>query len=314
MKTIRWIARRLREENMRYLFQISLSVLLLATIAGAQTLEQSQGQKPEQSWENLRTLRIFQNIRVLDQEWRSYEGRFLSVSEEAISFDAGQGERTIRRADVLGVRAARPQTWGQSGPGVWADMVTVYRAETPGNLPSERVGSISNEPACCGCSSETTIWDDAWERQCGRRTTHTRRDREARKQRDSRRSRKAETVRAAAPVSVPPAAEGAIGPTELGTPAEPPQPETPVSESATPDSAAPPAAEAPTDPPAAEGPTGPVEAETPTEPPQPETPVSESATPDSAAPPAAEAPTDPAPTETGTSQSEGSDQPTAEGR
>ena len=233
---------------MSSLIRMTLSVVLLALVAVAPADAQSRRGNPENSWENLRTLRIFQNIRVLDQEWRSYEGRFLSVSEEAISFDAGQRELTIRRADVFGVRAARPQTWGQSGPGVWVDMVTVYRAETPVDLPSAWVGSVSREPACCGCSSETTTWEDAWERKCGRRTTPTRTARRAQKQRDSRRSRKAGIVLAPAPVSDPAAAEGPTVPVEVGTPAEPPQPETPASESAAPDSTEPPAAEPPTDP------------------------------------------------------------------
>ena len=88
---------------MRYLFQISLSVLLLATIARAQTLEQSQGQKPEQSWENLRTLRVGEKIQVVDQKLKSQNGTFVAFSDDVITFQADKDEVAIQRADVLRV-------------------------------------------------------------------------------------------------------------------------------------------------------------------------------------------------------------------
>ena len=202
----------------------------------------AQDQRPEPSWENLRTLRIFQKVRVLDQRRKSYDGKFLSVSDEAIFFDAGRGEVAIRRADVLEVKAERPRTWGQSGSGVWADTVTVYRADPWVDLGSLRVGSIYGEPAC-GCSSETTTFGGPWERECDRETTHQ--ARRERKRRDSQRSRKAGIVIAAAPVSDTAAAEAPTEPVETENPTEQPEPE--LSESATQDSSEPPAPEEPTD-------------------------------------------------------------------
>lgn len=82
---------------MRRLFLITLSILLLATIAGAQA--------PEQSWDNLKTLRIGEKIQVVDQKLKSQNGTFVSVSEEAISFQVGSDLLTLSRAEVLRVSA-----------------------------------------------------------------------------------------------------------------------------------------------------------------------------------------------------------------
>ena len=88
---------------MRYLFQISLSVLLLATIARAQTPEPSQRQKAEESWDNLRTLRQGEKIQVVDQKLKSLQGTLLSFSDEAITFQAGKDVVAVQRADVFRV-------------------------------------------------------------------------------------------------------------------------------------------------------------------------------------------------------------------
>ncbi|OFV95062.1 MAG: hypothetical protein A3H28_17075 [Acidobacteria bacterium RIFCSPLOWO2_02_FULL_61_28] len=226
--------------------------IVRAELRERQATDSAQDQRPEPSWDNLRTLRIFQKVRVLDQRRKSYDGKFLSVSDEAIFLDAGRGEVAIRRADVLEVKAERPRTWGQSGSGIWADTVTVYRADPWVDLGSSRGGSISREPAC-GCSSETTTFGSPWERECDRETT--RQARRERKRRDSHRSRKTEIVITAAPVSEAAAAEVPSEPVETENPTEQPQPETELSESATPDSAEPPAAEEPSD-------AAPVETET----------------------------------------------------
>ena len=209
--------------------------------------EPLQALSPERSWDNLRTLRIFQKVRVLDQSMESRDGKFLSVSDQAISFDAGRGEVTIRRADVLEVKAVRSQAGGQSGSGVWADLVTVYRAELWGNPGSWRGGSVSGEPACC-CSSETPRLGDCAEREYGRGTTKIKAARRERKPKRSGGSRKAEVVLTPAPVPDSEATEVPTQSEETENPAEQPQPETEVSESSTPDSAEPPAAETPADP------------------------------------------------------------------
>lgn len=213
----------------------------------------------EQSWDNLRTLRIFQKVRVLDQELNSHDGKFLSVSDEAISLDAGQGEVTIERADVLVVKAERPQNGGQSGFGNRAETITVYSAGPWENLSSSRVEQgtrvedqrdqsfcgatsrgISGEPACC-YSSETTTWGDFAGCQYDRETTEIKTVRRERKRRDSRRSRIAASVLTTAPIPAPAAAEVPTELVEAENPAE--QPEAEVGESSTPDFAEPPSAE-----------------------------------------------------------------------
>ena len=224
--------------------------IVRAELRERQATDPAQDLRPELSWDNLRTLRIFQKVRVLDQRRKSYDGKFLSVSDAAIFLDAGRGEVAIRRGDVLEVTAERPRTWGQSGSGIWADTVTVYRADPWVDLGSSRVGSIYREPAC-GCSSETTTFGSPWERECDRETT--RQARRERKRQDSRRSRKAGIVIAAAPVSDTAAAEVPSEPVETENPTEQPEPE--LSESATQDSAEPPASEEPPD-------TAPTETET----------------------------------------------------
>jgi len=79
-------------------------------------------------WDNLRTLRILQEIRVVDQERRVYNGRFYSVSYEAISFDGGESEVTIERADVLEVSIERlPQ---KENFAVWVGLERMTEWET----------------------------------------------------------------------------------------------------------------------------------------------------------------------------------------
>ena len=88
---------------MRYLFPISWTVLLLATIARAQTPGTSQQQKPEESWGNLRSLGVGEKVHVVDQKLKSLDGTFRSFSDEAVTFQVGQDEVTVQRPEVLRV-------------------------------------------------------------------------------------------------------------------------------------------------------------------------------------------------------------------
>ena len=110
------------------------------------TAEPSPAGSSDRSWDNLRTLRILQAIRVLDQDQRAHEGKFLSVSEEAISLDAGQGEVTLARADVLQVTTETAPSAPQSGLRVpeaaAAKAVMVYSADPWNSLRSLRVGQL----------------------------------------------------------------------------------------------------------------------------------------------------------------------------
>ena len=85
---------------MRSLFFITLSVLLLANVARAQA--------PEQSWNNLRILRVGDKIQVMDQKLKSQKGTFLSVSEEALTFQKGKDTVTLQRPDVFRITSLKP--------------------------------------------------------------------------------------------------------------------------------------------------------------------------------------------------------------
>ena len=72
---------------------VSILLFLLIVIAHAHA----------QTWENLKTLKAGERIQVVSQTLKSHDGRFLSYSEEAISFLVGQQEIAVPRADVLRV-------------------------------------------------------------------------------------------------------------------------------------------------------------------------------------------------------------------
>ena len=74
---------------------LSLGVLMLSITAGAQA--------QEESWDNLRSLRAGEKIQVVDQKLKSQNGTFVSVSDEAITFQAGKDAVTVQRADVFRV-------------------------------------------------------------------------------------------------------------------------------------------------------------------------------------------------------------------
>ena len=84
---------------MRRLTLITLSVLMLATIAGAQA--------PEQSWDNLKTLREGEKIQVVDQKLKSLKGTFVSFSDEAVTLQVGKDTVAVQRADVFRVSSQK---------------------------------------------------------------------------------------------------------------------------------------------------------------------------------------------------------------
>ncbi|OFV94605.1 MAG: hypothetical protein A3F68_11110 [Acidobacteria bacterium RIFCSPLOWO2_12_FULL_54_10] len=92
---------------MRRLLLSTLSVLMLASFAGAQT--------PEQSWDNLKTLREGEKIQVVDQKLKSQNGTFVSVSDEDITIQSDQDAVTIQRGDVFRVSSKeRGRSRGQN--------------------------------------------------------------------------------------------------------------------------------------------------------------------------------------------------------
>jgi len=61
------------------------------------------GTKSTESWENLKQLRAGDKIEVIDQNLRSFRGRLVSVSDEAIALQSKKDTVTVERANVFRV-------------------------------------------------------------------------------------------------------------------------------------------------------------------------------------------------------------------
>lgn len=79
----------------RRLAQFALAALVSAGVLAAQ--------RPEESWDNLNTLKAGQKIRVVRTNLKSAEGVFSDVSSEAITLRAESGQVTVARAEVFRV-------------------------------------------------------------------------------------------------------------------------------------------------------------------------------------------------------------------
>ena len=89
---------------MRYPFKVVSFIVLLTTMASAQT--------SEQSWDNLRALRAGERIQVVDQRLRSQDGFFLDFSRETVTFQVDSDPVTVSRRDVLRVSdPGRSKRW-----------------------------------------------------------------------------------------------------------------------------------------------------------------------------------------------------------
>jgi hypothetical protein len=75
---------------------LSISLLLLLPAL-------SLAQSGTDSWGNLKQLQPGQKIEVVDSSMKSFKGKFLSVTDEAISLRAGKGEQSVERAKVVRV-------------------------------------------------------------------------------------------------------------------------------------------------------------------------------------------------------------------
>jgi len=73
-----------------------VSLALLATGLGF-------AQTAEDSWDNLMQLRVGQKIEVVDMKMKSLRGTFVSLSEEGIAVQTGNGQETVERGNVLRV-------------------------------------------------------------------------------------------------------------------------------------------------------------------------------------------------------------------
>jgi len=64
----------------------------------------SWGQSDRASWANLSGLQAGQKIQVVEMNSKKHSGTFVSVSDTAIAYQDGTGERTIQRQDVRTVK------------------------------------------------------------------------------------------------------------------------------------------------------------------------------------------------------------------
>jgi hypothetical protein len=60
-------------------------------------------QSAKDSWDDLKQLRPAQKIEVVDTTMKTLKGAFVPVSDAAISLDAGKGEESVERQNVLRV-------------------------------------------------------------------------------------------------------------------------------------------------------------------------------------------------------------------
>src|SRR3990167_1987756 len=96
---------------MSRLILMTANVLLLATVAVAPAAARSRGEKPEQSWDNLKKLRVGEEIQVVYQEEQYLNGKFLGFTPAGISVQWGvvnKHDETIPRKEVIRVIASRP--------------------------------------------------------------------------------------------------------------------------------------------------------------------------------------------------------------
>jgi hypothetical protein len=69
---------------------------LLLLVAGLGWAKSSQD-----NWDNLKELRPGEKIEVVDSDMKTFNGTFVSVSDEAITLRAGKGEKSVLRAKVV---------------------------------------------------------------------------------------------------------------------------------------------------------------------------------------------------------------------
>ena len=84
-----------------------MKILVLTWLAFLPFALPPGGHSQEPPWDKLKQLRPSQNIQVVDQQLRSLDGKFLSVSEEDIRLVAEKNEVTVKRGDVFRVSLRR---------------------------------------------------------------------------------------------------------------------------------------------------------------------------------------------------------------
>jgi hypothetical protein len=74
----------------------ALLLLLFVPVSGV-------SQSSQHDWGNLKELRPGQKVEVIDNSMKSFQGPFVSVSEEAITLKVGKGQQSVERANVVRV-------------------------------------------------------------------------------------------------------------------------------------------------------------------------------------------------------------------
>jgi hypothetical protein len=60
-------------------------------------------QKPQEQWSNLNRLKAGQGIEVIESNMKSHSGRFVTVTEESLSFQEKGSDVSIKRDDIVRV-------------------------------------------------------------------------------------------------------------------------------------------------------------------------------------------------------------------
>jgi len=84
-----------------------LALLAACFSAGAASGQDSKGRST--SWDHLKSLTPGQEIRVVINNFKSYQGEFRSLSDNGISLRQAAGEQTLARKDVLRVSQKKGQ-------------------------------------------------------------------------------------------------------------------------------------------------------------------------------------------------------------
>ena len=106
-----------------------LFLLMVAAIFSVSLQAQGPG---KQSWENLNRLQVGQKIQLVQMNMKSMKGKFLSVSEDAISLRVKKNDGTVPREDVMRVTLKEKSKRGRNalfgaaiGAGIGAGLAVV---------------------------------------------------------------------------------------------------------------------------------------------------------------------------------------------
>jgi len=123
----------------RLIWTIFLSALLPGT---------ASGQAAQDSWDNLSQLQAGQRIQVVDMDWKSLQGKFVRISDDAISFETKGGEVTLKRDRVFRVSLSS----GGAGRAKNAALGAVVGAAA--GLIAGRAWSTKTQPTSAGDYAE----------------------------------------------------------------------------------------------------------------------------------------------------------------